>query len=180
MSGEALLIIDMSNDFVADEGSLTAGAKAQDVVPYIVKLADTMISDGNIVAVCMDTHQADDTHFEEWPKHNVDGTWGHQLYGDLASWFDAHKGDPKVKIVPKASYNAFYNTGLGDLLRQAGVEKVHIVGVCTDICDFLTASGAYDEGFKTVAHRRGCATFTENHDVFLTQMKLCFHTDIVE
>ena len=36
---EALLIVDMSNDFVADNGSLTAGKPAQEIVSYIKGLA---------------------------------------------------------------------------------------------------------------------------------------------
>ncbi|CAM5193241.1 hypothetical protein UACE39S_04369 [Ureibacillus acetophenoni] len=39
MAKEALIIVDMSNDFVAEDGSLTAGKPAQEIVPYIVDLA---------------------------------------------------------------------------------------------------------------------------------------------
>lgn len=180
MAKEALLIIDMSNDFVADDGSLTAGSSAQAVVPYIVRLAQTMVAQGDIVAVCMDTHQHDDAHFREWPPHNVVGTWGHQLYGQLGTWYEAASQHETVMFVPKQSYNAFYQTGLGEKLRDRGVATVHLVGVCTDICDFLTAAGAYDEGFQTVVHRKGCATFTDNHDVFLQQMQVCFHTRLID
>lgn len=179
MAKSALLIIDMSNDFVADDGSLTAGKRAQAIVPYIVELANDMVRNGQVVAICMDTHALGDRHFEAWPPHNVEGTRGHALYGPLADWYEEHKGDANVVFVPKASYNAFYQTGLGDALRERDVDTVHITGVCTDICDFLTAAGAYDEGFRTVAHRRGCATFTENQDVFLQQMTQCFHTEII-
>ena len=35
MVREALLIVDMSNDFVADNGTLTVGKPAQEIVPYI-------------------------------------------------------------------------------------------------------------------------------------------------
>ncbi|WAH36015.1 cysteine hydrolase family protein [Alicyclobacillus dauci] len=175
---EALLIIDMSNDFVADEGGLTAGKRAQEIVPYILNLAKQMYERGQIVAICMDTHNQDDAHFQEWPPHNVKGTWGHQLYGDLQMWYEAVKDEPNIFFVPKASYNAFYKTTLATMLRQHNVDTVHITGVCTDICDFLTAAGAYDEGFKTIAHRRGCATFTDNHELFLQQMNALFHTAI--
>ncbi|MFB5190214.1 cysteine hydrolase family protein [Alicyclobacillus fastidiosus] len=180
MAQEALLIIDMSNDFVADDGSLTAGRAAQQIVPYIVHLAKQTLADGQVVAICMDTHQPNDDHFREWPPHNVEGAWGHQVYGELGEWYDSVKGDPNVWFIPKTSYNAFYQTGLADKLRECGVNTVHITGVCTDICDFMTAAGAYDEGFKTVAHRRGCATFTNHHDTFLHQMTVCFHTELVD
>ncbi|WP_067618684.1 cysteine hydrolase family protein [Alicyclobacillus acidiphilus] len=179
MPQEALLIIDMSNDFVHERGSLTAGDPARAIVPYIADLAERMREAGSIVAICMDTHHEGDRHFQEWPPHNVEGTWGHELYGRLRDWYESAKRASNVWWIPKASYNAFYGTGLAERLRAEGVGTVHITGVCTDICDFLTAAGAYDEGFATVVHRHGCATFTDGHERFLKQMELCFHSRIV-
>ncbi|WP_206832031.1 cysteine hydrolase family protein [Alicyclobacillus fructus] len=176
---EALLIVDMSNDFVHDEGTLTVGKPGQAIVPYIVSLADRVLAEGGVVAICMDEHDPDDRHFRDWPPHNVRGTWGQQLYGDLASWYERHAQHPDVWYVPKQSYNAFYHTGLGDRLRNAGVERVHVCGVCTDICDFLTVAGAYDEGFHASVHRQGCATFTDLGDIFLEHMRRLFHAEIV-
>jgi nicotinamidase-related amidase len=180
MKNEALLVVDMSNDFVADEGGLTVGKPGQEIVPYIIDLANKFKDNGGHVVVTMDAHAKDDPHFELWPVHNVVGTKGQELFGDLHQWYEQNQEQTNVHYVPKANYNAFHQTNLADLLRKHGVEKVHVVGVCTDICDFLTVAGADAEGFKTVAHKRGMATFTENTEVFLNQMKLCFHTEIVE
>ncbi|WP_246055351.1 cysteine hydrolase family protein [Pseudalkalibacillus caeni] len=179
MAKNALLIIDMSNDFVHSEGSLTAGEPAQAIVKHIIDLADDFLSRGQEVVVCMDAHEENDTHFELWPSHNVKGTWGQELFGDLKAWFEQHKGDENVKYIPKPEYDAFFNTDLESHLKAKNVEKVHLTGVCTDICDFLTAYGAYARGFKTVAHQNAMATFTENHDVFLNHMKSVFKTEIV-
>ncbi|ACV57911.1 cysteine hydrolase family protein [Alicyclobacillus acidocaldarius] len=176
--GEALLVVDMSNDFVHDEGTLTVGKPGQAIVPYILSLADRMLASGGVVAICMDEHDPDDRHFRDWPPHNVRGTWGQQLYGDLAAWYERHKEHPDVWYVPKRSYNAFYNTGLGERLRERGVHRVHVCGVCTDICDFLTVAGAYDEGFHAAVHRQGCATFTDLGDIFLEHMRRLFHAEI--
>jgi nicotinamidase-related amidase len=180
VKNEALLIVDMSNDFVADDGGLTAGKPAQEIVPYIVEQADEFLKNGGQVVVTMDAHEKNDPHFELWPVHNVIGTEGQKLYGDLHNWYVNNAGNDAVHYVPKTNYNAFHNTNLAELLRKQNVEKVHIVGVCTDICDFLTVAGADAEGFKTAAHKRGMATFTDNHELFANQMKLCFHTEIIE
>ncbi|MFC5558866.1 cysteine hydrolase family protein [Ureibacillus thermophilus] len=177
---EALLIVDMSNDFVADDGSLTAGKPAQDIVPYIVEKANEFLEKDQIVVFAMDAHQENDPHFDLWPPHNVAGTKGQELYGDLYTWYEAHKEHPNVLLQPKENYNAFYNTGLADKLRSRGVEKVHVCGVCTDICDFLTVAGADAEGFKTAVHKRGVATFTDQGDLFIEHMKRCFFTEVVE
>lgn len=180
MSKEALVIVDMSNDFVADNGSLTAGKPAQEIVPYIVETAKQFLADGNIVVVTMDAHQPNDEHFELWPAHNVIGTDGQKLYGDLHNFFSDNIDNDDLLYSPKTNYNAFFNTNLADWLRECDVEKVHVVGVCTDICDFLTVAGADAEGFKTAIHKRGVATFTEQGEAFINHMKLCFHTEIIE
>lgn len=179
LATDALLIIDMSNDFVDDDGGLTAGKPAQQIVPEIVAKANEFLQRGEIVAVCMDAHKENDPHFELWPRHNVKGTWGQELYGQLGEWYRKHKDDPHVLYVPKPEYDAFYGTDLHERLQEHGVKRVHLTGVCTDICDFLTAYGAYARGYKTVVYKKATATFTENHEVFLKQMNAIFKTEIV-
>lgn len=180
MAREALLIVDMSNDFVADDGSLTVGQKAQQIVPYIIEKATEFLEKNNIVVVTMDAHQEQDPHFELWPPHNVIGTKGQELYGELKTWYDANSSNSNVIMLPKTNYNAFFNTDLAEKLRTLNVEKVHVVGVCTDICDFLTVAGADAEGFKTAIHKRGTATFTDLGETFIQHMKTCFFTEIIE
>lgn len=173
---KALLIVDMSNDFVADEGGLTVGRTAQDVVPFVHALASLFCQEGEPVVLTMDAHASNDPHFQRWPVHNVVGTWGQQPYGSLGDLLSL----PGVVLHPKESYDAFHDGTLTTLLRSLGVEEVHVVGVCTDICVFLTVAGADAAGFKTVVHSRGCATFTLNGQVFLEHMRTCFHTDVRE
>lgn len=180
MAKEALLIVDMSNDFVADNGTLTVHKPAQEIVPYIKDLATSFLAEGNVVVVSMDAHQQNDPHFELWPPHNIVGTEGQQLYGDLYDWYQDNKNHEKVFYSPKTDYNAFFKTDLADTLRSLSVEKVHTVGVTTDICDFLTVAGANAEGFKTVIHKRGVATFTDLGETMINHMQRCFHTQVIE
>jgi len=180
MAKEALLIVDMSNDFVADEGTLTVGKPAQEIVPYVKELASKFVEEGNVVVVSMDEHEQNDPHFDLWPRHNVAGTKGQQLYGELQDWFQAHQAYNNVIYTPKTNYNAFFKTGLAETLRSFGVEKVHIAGVATDICDFLTAAGADAEGFKTAIHKRGAATFTDLGETMISHMQRCFNTEVID
>lgn len=180
MTREALLIVDMSHDFVADDGSLTVGKPAQEIVPYIIEKADEFLANDNIVVIAMDAHQENDPHFELWAPHNVIGTKGQELYGDLKIWYEANQSNSNVLMLPKTNYNAFFKTDLAEKLRALNVDKVHIVGVCTDICDFLTIAGADAEGFKTAIHKRGSATFTDLGETFIQHMKTCFFTEIIE
>ena len=180
MTNEALLIVDMSNDFVADEGTLTVGKSAQAIVPYIVELANLFLEAGETVVIGMDAHQPNDPHFDLWPAHNVINSEGQQLYGELNDWFQKNQDNENVLYVPKTNYNTFFKTDLAETLRARGIGKVHVVGVTTDICDFLTIAGADAEGFKTVIHKRGVATFTDLGEVMLEHMQRCFHTEIIE
>ncbi|MCM0624494.1 isochorismatase family protein [Lysinibacillus sp. OL1_EC] len=83
MAKETLIIVDISNDFVADHGSLTVGKPAQDIVPYIKDLENKFLAEGNVIVIAMDAHELNDQHFEIWPAHNIVDTEGQQLYGDL-------------------------------------------------------------------------------------------------
>jgi nicotinamidase-related amidase len=178
MSKEALLIIDMSNDFVADNGSLTVGKPAQSIVSTIVETANQFLKDDQVVAICMDEHKESDPHFELWPPHNVKGTDGQKLYGELNHWYENHQDHENVIYIGKSEYDSFFNTDLDEQLKKRGVTKVSLTGVCTDICNFLTAYGAYARGYKTIALKNQMATFTENQDIFLTQMEMIFKTEI--
>lgn len=179
MSKEALLIVDMSNDFVADHGTLTVGKPAQEIVLYIKDLATEFLANGDLVVVSMDAHQPNDPHFELWPPHNIVNTEGQLLYGALYNWFQENEDNEKLIYIPKTNYNAFFRTDLAETLRNSGIEKVHVVGVTTDICDFLTVAGADAEGFKTAIHKRGVATFTDLGETMINHMKRCFHTDVI-
>src|SRR5690625_4359812 len=145
----------MSNDLVTYDVTFTVGKTAQKLVPYIKELATRFLAEGKVVVVSMDAHEPNDSHFELWPPHNVVHTEGQQLYGDLYDWFQDNQDNESLIYSPKTNYNAFFKTDIAETFRNAGVEKVHTVGVTIDICDFLTVSGADAEGFKTAIHKQG-------------------------
>lgn len=176
---QAYLIVDMSNDFVDDKGSLSAGKPAQAIVPAILKTLDSFDKANDLIVFCMDDHKEHDDHFLLWTPHNVSGTWGARLYGALNGWYESHKEQRNVIFLKKSEYDAFYETDLAKRLKDAGVGSVRVAGVCTDICVFHTVYGAYKCGLKTLVAEDECATFTKNQEVFLEQMNLIYKTEIV-
>jgi nicotinamidase-related amidase len=176
---KAYLIVDMSNDFVDDQGSLSAGEKAQKIVSKILLRIEEFHRNNDLIFFCMDSHHKNDAHFNLWTPHNVKGSWGAQLFGGLNDWYQKHKEDTNVFFLEKSEYDAFYKTNLCDILKKADIETVYIAGVCTDICVFNTVYGAYKCGFKTVVANDECATFTQNHEIFLNQMNLIYKTQII-
>ena len=65
MANEALLIIDYTNDFVADDGALTCGQAAQTLDEHITQLADDFLKAGKWVYLPTDVHQQNDPYHPE-------------------------------------------------------------------------------------------------------------------
>ncbi len=82
---KALLIIDYTNDFVADNGSLTFGKPAQELEDYLVQPANRFYQNGDYVIFPTDAHCRDRFSPEAklFPPHNVVGTPGQKLYGKV-------------------------------------------------------------------------------------------------
>lgn len=160
---KALVIIDYTNDFVADKGALTCGKPAQILEDYIVHQAQTFLENGDYVILPTDAHFKDDIYHPEhklFPPHNIVDTWGQKLYGDLQHWYDKHQADKKVYQFNKNRYSAFQNTNLDNFLRERHVNELWLVGVCTDICVLHTAVYAYNLNYQLTIPSEGVATFT--------------------
>ncbi|ATO42993.1 cysteine hydrolase family protein [Loigolactobacillus coryniformis] len=158
----ALLIIDYTNDFVADNGALTAGKPAQVIESAIVALADQFITRNDWVFLPTDVHKPHDPYHPEtklFPPHNIADSWGRELYGQLASWYTTNQKLTKVIQFAKTRYSAFAGTDLDLRLRERQIDTLHLTGVCTDICVLHTAISAYNLGYHLVINRGAVATF---------------------
>ncbi|HLS20739.1 MAG TPA: isochorismatase family cysteine hydrolase [Bacillota bacterium] len=160
----ALINIDYTYDFVADDGKLTCGLPGQVLEDYIVELTEQFIKDGDFVAFGIDAHEEGDTYHPEsklFPPHNINDTSGKQLYGKLQNVYEANKDKANVFYYDKTRYSAFTGTNLELKLRERNIQELHLVGVCTDICILHTAIDAYNKGFQIVVHEKGVASFNE-------------------
>jgi nicotinamidase/pyrazinamidase len=154
----ALVVVDVQNDFADPQGSLyvQGGGEVIDVVNDAVRSAGAA---GATVAYTQDWHPADTPHFAKdggvWPVHCVAGTWGAQLHPALVvegehvrkgtGGEDGYSGFTMADPVTRATTS----TGLVELLRQRGVEKVVVAGLATDYCVKATALDAVELGFPT-------------------------------
>lgn len=161
---KALITIDYTVDFVADDGALTCGKPGQELEASIVELTNQFIAEGNFVVFAIDIHHRDDKFHPEtklFPPHNIAGTRGRRLYGALQAVYDKHKEKEHVYWLDKTRYSAFAGTDLELKLRERGIEEIHLTGVCTDICILHTAVDAYNKGFKIVIHQNAVASFNQ-------------------
>lgn len=157
---KVLLVIDYTVDFVADEGALTCGKPGQEIEGTIVSLTKKFLEENELVVLPVDLHERNDLFHPEmklFPPHNIRGTKGRELYGELNKLFADNRG--KIIWLDKTRYSAFAGTNLQQLLRARKIEEVHLVGVCTDICILHTAVDAYNLGYEIVVHENGVASF---------------------
>jgi nicotinamidase/pyrazinamidase len=162
----ALLMIDLSNDFIQLDGALSCGETGREIIPYCQRLVQSFVEMGDLIVDTRDSHSSDDWEIDSglFPPHNLEGTVGQQLIPELA---DLRPMDGKGSwlYVPKKHYNATYATNLTELLERQALTEVHLVGVCTDICVRYTLAGLYDwraaghHAVEFFVHRSGVASF---------------------
>jgi nicotinamidase-related amidase len=171
----ALINIDYTNDFVADNGALTCGEPGQAIEEEIVRLTKSFIDNQEFVVFAIDVHREHDPDHPEtklFPPHNIEGTDGRRLYGALQQVYEEHQASDNVYWMDKTRYSAFAGTDLEIRLRAKGITELHLVGVCTDICVLHTAVDAYNKGFDVVIHEKGVASFDpQGHEWALRHFK---------
>ncbi|GIN07019.1 isochorismatase family cysteine hydrolase [Shouchella clausii] len=159
---KALLVIDYTYDFIADEGALTVGAPGQAIEAAIVDKVEAFHRAGDLVVYAVDVHEQNDQCHPEtalFPPHNIRGTKGRELYGKVGTQYERIKGEGHVIWLDKTRYSAFVGTNLDLLLRERGITDVHLVGDVTDICVLHTAVYAYSLGYKLTIYKDGVASF---------------------
>ncbi len=169
---EALLVIDYSNDFIADDGKLTAGAAGQSVEDALCEKIVNFVERGELVVFSMDYHLENDSFHPEsklFPEHNIVGTKGRELYGKVNDLYQKIKDRDNVIWLDKFRYSAFYGTILDALLRSRGIKKVVLTGVCTDICVLHTAVDAYNLSYDIEIPVSCVASFNQAGHEFALQ-----------
>ena len=159
---KALLVIDMLRDFIDADGALTVGEAGSALIPLIAKKVAEFKAAGEPVFFIADNHEADDSEFDMFPPHCVAGTRGSDIVDGIG--FEASD-----RVIHKRRYSAFFGTDLDISLREKGVDEVHLVGVCTNICVLYTAADARNLGYKVVIYEAGVASFDDGAHGFALQ-----------
>lgn len=162
---KALLVIDMLQDFIAEDGVLTTGKAGREIIGFIQEKIQEFREQGYPVIFICDHHEADDKEFDMFPAHCVAGSPGSQIIPEL----EVKPGD---RIIKKRRYSAFFGTELDLYLREKGVEEIYLVGVCTNICVLYTAADARNLNYRVSIYEQGVASFdAEAHRFALKEAK---------
>jgi len=148
-SGDALLIIDVQNDFCP--GGSLAVPEGDKVVPALNEWIREARLRGVPVFASRCWHPAHHISFKErggpWPPHCIQDTPGAAFHPDLNL-------PSETQIISKAtspdedSYSAFGGTDLARRLRSANVKRVWIGGLAQDYCVRASALDSISEGLE--------------------------------
>jgi nicotinamidase/pyrazinamidase len=147
--GDALLIVDVQNDFCPGGALPVPGG--DEIIPVLNHWTAMAESQGIPVFASRDWHPEDHISFRErggpWPKHCVQNRKGAEFHPDL-------RLPESVHIISKAtgsdtdSYSAFGGTDLAERLRKAAARRVWIGGLALDYCVKESAMDAVRLGFE--------------------------------
>lgn len=145
----AVVVVDMQNDFVHEDGALYAPNSGAAIDPVSDLLADARAAGAEVIYT-RDVHpegQFDDAYyydeFAQWGAHVVEDTWGAELHDDL----DVRDDD---FVVNKRTYDAFHETNLDDYLTKQGLRDLLICGTLANVCVLHTASSAGLRDYRPV------------------------------
>lgn len=178
----ALIHVDYTNDFVAEDGALTTGQPGMDIYEAVMTKTKEFYEAGDFVAFVIDTHHEGDPYHPEtklFPPHNIEGTEGIKLYADLEDYYQSIKDADNVYYSAKTRYSAFAGTDLEIKLRERQIQELHIIGVCTDICVLHTAIDAYNKGFNIVIPKDCVSSFNQaGHEWALGHFESCLGASV--
>ncbi len=167
----AVIVVDMLNDFVREDGALVVPG-AMKLIPNQQKILDAARKKGVKVIYLTDNHLPDDDEFEKWPPHAVVGTEGSRVIDDL----EPQDGD---RVIPKRRYSGFFGTDLDITLREADIRTIVLIGVLTDICVMYTSADASAKDYNVVAVEDATdSSKSENHEFAIQHMKTVHGTTI--
>lgn len=165
MAERALLIIDMLKDFIHPDGKLSIGEAGPKVEKSIGSILSNARREGLFVFYICDHHLPNDAEFAIFPQHCIAGSRGAEIVQSLAPV----KGDG---IIYKRRYSGFFATDLDISLRERGVDRLLLTGVCTNICVLYTAADARNLGYEVEVMEEGVASFSEEaHQWALKEMQ---------
>ncbi len=177
LNQKVLIVVDMLNDFINENGSLSCGQQARDIIPVVLQKIREYVNDRLPVIFIMDAHDPEDMEFKRFPVHCVYGTQGARLINEIESTIEEYSFAIKVL---KSRYSGFFRTNLSNILRDLNPEMVEVVGVCTNICVLYTVEELCNRNYRVVVYRDGVASFDPDAHLWaLKQMETVLGAEII-
>ncbi|KAN0042082.1 hypothetical protein ACTFIV_004641 [Dictyostelium citrinum] len=142
---KAVLVIDMLNDFICEDGALYNKCY-KEIVPNINHIIKTA-RDNNILVIFIQhsyppLNKIDKLRNMSEEMVLIEGTFGSEIYPEMDF-------KPLVDyIVKKRRFSAFYGTDLDSILRENDVKDLIITGIKTNNCIRATIDNAFNLGYN--------------------------------
>ena len=150
-TGDALLIVDVQNDFLP--GGNLAVPHGDEVVTVLNRYLKLFEARTLPVYATRDWHPEQHCSFREqgglWPPHCVAGTRGAQFAAALQLPSSAVIIS-KAATVEQDAYSGFQGTSLDQQLRAANIRRLFIGGLATDYCVLNTVRDALRLGYRVL------------------------------
>jgi len=168
---EALVVIDMLNDFVT--GALRC-ERADSIIPNIKRLIEAARKHGIPAIYSNDAHLPSDFELKKWGEHAMKGTVGGEVIPELKPV----RGD---YVMEKRAYSGFFETRLNSLLQSLGVDTLILTGLHANMCVRHTAADAFFRGYKIVVPNDATEAFTEkDYEKGLEYLRNVYNAEITE
>lgn len=171
----ALLVIDVQNDFCAEEGRMAADGMdvtaVMEMAERLPSVIDAARSAGVLVVFIRNVYNTPGNWYlsDAWLEmaarryrgrtYTVEDmcppdSWANDFYGDV-------RPRPNEPVVTKHRYSGFHNTDLDTVLQAHGTRTVVLAGVATNVCVETTAREAFVRDYYVVFPSDGTATYSE-------------------
>lgn len=159
MTRQAIVVIDMLNDFIGEKAPLRCPG-GEEIVPNLQKLfkwvreRNAQGKDDVQLVHIQEAHREKDADFRVRPVHAVKGTWGSDFIKELYP-------EPGEYTIPKRRHSSFWHTDLDLYLREENIDTVVVTGVWTNVCVRSTAADALALAYKVITLSDGVHSKTE-------------------
>ncbi len=149
--GDALIVVDVQNDFLPGGALAVVGGDA--VIAPLNAVIAVFRNKGLPIVATRDWHPPDHCSFKArggpWPPHCIAGSAG-------AAFPTRLRLPAEATIISKAAtagadaYSGFEGTMLADTLRALGVRRLFVGGLASDYCVLQTVLDGLAHGFEVV------------------------------
>jgi ureidoacrylate peracid hydrolase len=160
----ALILVDMQNDFVHDEGIFVKqwGKTNRWITPILPACRSLLAAAREARVTVVHLRVVNDLlrNPESWHNHwgppscVLEGTWGAEFVDEL------RPAEDEV-VVTKYTYDGFVGTLLDAVLKRLGVKAIVWAGVDSDVCVRDTAAHGFSLGYTPVFARDALACDNE-------------------